>query len=166
VDSGLVLAEDTDHSLRQILQVAEEASTLTQQIESAMQTLNHKSEGVVIAVEAVNAVVEENSVSAEEMAANTQEVAMAMVGVSKLAAENSASADQVSASAEEMSAQIEEVTASAEELAALADALRAATAQFDLGRQNGASPHWVEPPLAPQTQLDLSPLKEKVISKN
>jgi methyl-accepting chemotaxis protein len=130
VDNGIRLAGDTTGSLQEILQAAEEAVELAEQIDVAVAQLKQKSAAVVTAVDAVSTVVEENTASAEQMAANTQEVTQAMEGVAAVAEENSAATEEVSASAEEMSAQIEEVVASAEELSALAEELQAATAQF------------------------------------
>jgi methyl-accepting chemotaxis protein len=134
VDRGVQLTGDTTQSLQDILQAAEEATEMAEQIGSAVRALKDKSRGVVAAVDSVSTVVEENTSAAEEMAANSQEVTTAMEGVASIAEENSASAEEVSASAEEMSAQAEEVVASAEELSALAEQLREATARF---RVNG-----------------------------
>jgi methyl-accepting chemotaxis protein len=140
VDNGSRLAEDTSHSLREILQAAEGAAELAEQIGLAVAQLKQKSEGVVAAVETVSAVVEENTAVAEELAANSQEVTEAMEGVASIAEENSASAEEVSASAEEMSAQVEEVMASAEELSALAEQLRSATTKFQVENADQIEP--------------------------
>ncbi len=130
VDNGTRLTKDTTQSLQQILQLAEEAATSTHKINESVTQLGQKSDGVVTAIEAMSAVVEENTAVAEEMAANSQEVTTTMEGVASIAEENSAAAEQVSASAEEMLAQVEEVTASSQELANLADQLKAAVAKF------------------------------------
>ncbi len=130
VDNGTRLAGDTARSLEEILQAAEGAAALAEQIAGAVVQLRQKSEGVVAAVEAVSTVVEENTAVAEEMAANSQEVTQAMEAIASVAEENSAAAEEVSASAEEMSAQVEEVVASAQELASLAEQLSEAVAQF------------------------------------
>lgn len=132
VDNGARLTGDTTRSLSDILQAAENASALAEQIATAVNQLKQKSEGVVAAVETVSAVVEENTAVAEEMAASSQEVMQAMEGVAGVAEENSAAAEEVSASAEEMSAQVEEVVASAQELSSLAEQLRVAVAQFQV----------------------------------
>ena len=137
VDNGTRLAGDTARSLEEILLAAEGAAALATQIGGAVSQLRHKSEGVVDAMGAVSAIVEENTAVAEEMAAGSQQVMQAMEGVASVAEENSASAEEVSASAEEMSAQVEEVVASAQELSSLAEQLRAAVAQF---RVDEASP--------------------------
>jgi methyl-accepting chemotaxis protein len=130
VNVGSKLAEETARSLQDILQAAEEAASLAGQIGGAVSQLKEKSEGVVGAMEAVSAVVEENTSVAEEMAAGSQEAMKAMEGVASVAEENSASAEEVSAAAEEMSAQVEEVVASAQELSLVAEQLLGAVAQF------------------------------------
>jgi len=155
VDNGIRLAGDTTGSLQEILQAAEEAAELSEQIDAAVAQLKQKSASVVTAVDTVSTVVEENTASAEQMAANTLEVTQAMEGVAAVAEENSAATEEVSASAEEMSAQIEEVVASAEELSALAEELQAATAQFRVEESS-----WVEqeqPKRKPQKAAKVQP---------
>jgi methyl-accepting chemotaxis protein len=136
VDNGMQLVGDTNQSLQDILQVAEEAVAMAEQISRAVAQLVQKRADVAATVDTVGSVVEENTASAEELAANSQEVTEAMEGVAGIAEENSASTEEVSASAEEMSAQVEEVVASAEELSALAEELNAAANQFRL-KQTG-----------------------------
>ncbi len=130
VAAGTRLAVETARSLEDILQAAEQAAAMADNIGQAVGQLRQKSEGVVTAIESVSAIVEENTSVAEEMAASSQEVMQAMEGVASVAEENSASAEEVSASAEEMAAQIEEVVASAQEMASLAEQLREMVSQF------------------------------------
>ncbi len=132
VDNGTQFAQDTDQSLQEILQAAEDATQQFEQINLAMADLLKRNEGVVVAIESVSTVVEENTAVAEEMAANSQEITEAMESVVSVAEENSAATEEASASTEELSAQVEEVVASAKELADLADELRAETARFRL----------------------------------
>ncbi len=140
VDHGAQLAKDTTQSLQEIMQAAEGAANLTQQINGSVAQLRQKSEGIVTAIDSVGAVVEENTSVAEEMAAGSQETTDAMENVVSIATQNSASIEEVSASAEEMSAQVEEVVASSEELSALAEELRAATSQFQVTETGQTEP--------------------------
>ncbi len=145
VDNGTQLAHDTDQSLAEILQAAEEASTKFEQMTESMAQLSNKHEGVIMAIEAVSSVVEENTAVSEETAANSREVIEAMESIVSIAEENSAGTEEVSASTEEMSAQIEEFVAAAKELSDLALDLRDSIAEFQLDEE--------QTPVQPQPQL-------------
>jgi methyl-accepting chemotaxis protein len=92
---------------------------------------------MVESLDAVSAVVEENTAATEQMAASSSEVTQAVDNIASVSEENSAAVEQVSASAEEMSAQVEEVTASAQSLAEMAETLQELIARFDIGDRSG-----------------------------
>lgn len=132
VNHGSRLTGDTTRALQEILLVAEEAASRTQDIGEAASHLQQKSEGLVAAMEAVSVVVEENTAVAEEMASGSQQVMEAINSVAGVAEENSASAEEVNASAEEMSAQVEEMVSASQDLSSMAEQLRLAVAQFQI----------------------------------
>jgi methyl-accepting chemotaxis protein len=109
----------------------------------AAQQMDALANGLVSAMDAVSAVVEENTAATEEMAANSSEVTQSIENIAGISEENSASAEEVAAAVEEANAQVEEITASAQSLSEMAQTLQALVAQFTLpeaqeGRKQGA----------------------------
>jgi methyl-accepting chemotaxis protein len=87
---------------------------------------------LVEAVDAVSAVIEENTAATEEMAANSSELTQAVENIASVSEENSAAVEEVSASTEEVLAQVEQVSASATSLMDLAQDLQRVVSQFKL----------------------------------
>jgi methyl-accepting chemotaxis protein len=135
VESGVNLAGQAGHALKDILKSVEGVNQQVGQIATAAKHMNTLSNDLVSAVDSVSAVVEENTAATEQMAAGSNEVTQAIENIASVSEENSAAAEEVSASAEEMSAQVEEMSASAESLAGMAEALHEIVAQFKLSDQ-------------------------------
>jgi methyl-accepting chemotaxis protein len=111
------------------LQAALTVAGQNRQTTAAMKEVNDR---VVAQIDAVGAVVEENTAATEQMAAGADEMSNAIENVASVSEENSASVEEVSASTKETLAQIEEVSASAQTLAQMADTLNQLVARFML----------------------------------
>jgi methyl-accepting chemotaxis protein len=119
----------------QLERAVTEAVVITQQNQQAADDMGKFNNEMVAGLDAVSAVVEENTASTEEMAAGSTEVAQSIESIASVSEENSAAVQEVSASAEEMTAQVEEVTASAQSLAEMARALQEVVSQFKLSAE-------------------------------
>jgi len=132
VEVGVHQAHDSGATLANILTAAESVRHQADTTLAASNQMSQAATELVTAMEAVAAVVKENTSSTAEMASESAEVAQAIENIASVSEENAASVEEVSASAEEMSAQVEEVTASVESLAEMARVLQALMSQFTL----------------------------------
>ncbi|GAB4482063.1 MAG: hypothetical protein Kow0088_24740 [Anaerolineales bacterium] len=129
-NAGFALQE-IQKSVQSVVEQANQAAQAAQKMEIAANEL-------VDAMDAVSAVVEENTAATEEMAASSTQVTQAIETIASVSEENSAAIEEVSASSEEMSAQVEEVNAAAQSLAEMARVLQQIVAEFRLNG-DGAS---------------------------
>jgi methyl-accepting chemotaxis protein len=132
VTLGVGRANEAGQSLASILIANEEVNRQVGDIAVAAQQMDALSNGLVSAMDAVSAVVEENTAATEEMAANSSEVTQSIENIASISEENSASAEEVAAAVEEANAQVEEITASAQSLSEMAQTLQQLVAQFKL----------------------------------
>ncbi len=130
-NAGIALQE-IQHSVHSVVEQANQAAEAAQKMEIAANEL-------VDAMDAVSAVVEENTAATEEMAASSTQVTQAIETIASVSEENSAAIEEVSASSEEMSAQVEEVNAAAQSLAEMARTLQQIVAEFQLNGSGTAS---------------------------
>ncbi len=149
VTNGAGRADEAGRALVDILAVFEGMSReaagaviVAQQALGAVQELGGT-------MEAVSAVVEENTASTEEMANNSGLVKLAIETIAGVSEENAAMVEEVSASTEEMNAQVEEVTASAHSLAEMAEQLRQVVARFKIAAVGEVRPAVAKPTAAP-----------------
>ncbi len=132
VSVGVARANEAGNALSSILIAAEESNRQIADIATAAQQMDTLANDLVSAMDAVSAVVEENTAATEEMAAGSGEVAQAIENIAGVSEENSASAEEVSAAVEEVNAQVEEFIASAQTMAEMAQTLQTLVAQFTL----------------------------------
>jgi len=132
VTVGVGRANEAGQSLASILIANEEVNRQVGDIAVAAQQMDALANGLVSAMDAVSAVVEENTAATEEMAANSSEVTQSIENIAGISEENSASAEEVAAAVEEANAQVEEITASAQSLSEMAQTLQQLVAQFTL----------------------------------
>jgi len=131
-----------------------EAVTVTEQNRQAAEAMGQLNNRMVESLDAMSAVVEENTASTEEMAAGSEEVARAIEGIASVSEQNGAAVEEVSAAAGEMTAQVIEVTASAQGLAAMAETLQEIVGRFRLAAEAAPSdsPPNDRPPAEPKAQ--------------
>jgi methyl-accepting chemotaxis protein len=132
VETGVSLVEQSGQVFNEILQAAEHGKSAGAAIVNAAKHMNQLSTALVEAMDAVSAVVEQNTTVTQMMTENANEVTRAVENIAAVSEENSAAVEQVSASTEEMSAQVEEVAASAQALVELAQMMRQMAGQFQL----------------------------------
>lgn len=132
-NAGFALQE-IQKSVQSVVEQANQAAQAAQKMETAANEL-------VDAMDAVSAVVEENTAATEEMAASSTQVTQAIETIASVSEENSAAIEEVSASSEEMSAQVEEVNAAAQSLAEMARTLQQIVAEFRLDGDNRSINH-------------------------
>ncbi len=132
VDAGVVRAQKSARALNDILKAVGMVDQQMRDIAIAAGQMGALSGEMVRAMDAVSAVVEENTASTEEMASGADEVLGTVGVIANISEENSASTEEVTASIEEVSAQAEEMTASAQALNAMAQGLQALVARFKL----------------------------------
>ena len=132
VESGVLLANQSDEALSQILKAAEIVRQQVEEIAKASKNISSSSNDLVTAMDSVSSIVEENSAATEEMSASSNELTESIESIASVSEENSASVEEVSASTEEMSAQVEEVNASAQSLSEMAEILQKLVSEFKL----------------------------------
>ncbi|MBN1875169.1 MAG: hypothetical protein JXA33_13135 [Anaerolineae bacterium] len=132
VDAGVFRARESGRALSNILTAVGAVNRQMDEIATAAQQMNILSGEMVHAIEAVSAVVEENTAATEEMAASAEDVLGTIGEIAGISEEQSASIEEVSASIEEVSAQAEEVTAAAAALQMMSQDLQQLVAQFKL----------------------------------
>jgi methyl-accepting chemotaxis protein len=132
VDTGVGRAGESGKALENIKTASSQVNQQMREIAEAAQQMNDLVNEMISSMDAVSAVVEENTAATEEIASSTEQVLSAVEEVASISEENSASMEEVSASVEEVSAQAEEVTASAEALRTMAQELQALVARFKL----------------------------------
>ena len=132
VDAGVVRAQKSGRALNDILTAVGAVNQQMSDIATAAGQMNVLSREMVRAMDAVSAVVEENTAATEEMASSAEDVLSAIEEIAGISEEQSASTEEVSSSVEEVSAQAEEVTASAGMLQGMAQELQTLVARFKL----------------------------------
>ncbi|HNO86439.1 MAG TPA: methyl-accepting chemotaxis protein, partial [Anaerolineales bacterium] len=116
VEAGVERANSAGVVLEKILVAAESVYKQAEEAGNAASKVSVAAAELVESVDAVSAVIEENTAATEEMAANSSELTQSIENIASVSEENSASVEEVSASTEEVSAQVEEVSASATSL--------------------------------------------------
>ena len=132
VENGVSNANLAGKALFDILDATTAVNNQAALASEATARMEQASEQLVIAVDAVSAIVEQNTAATEEMAATSTEVSQAIDHIANSSEKNSAEVEMVSASTEEMSAQIAEVTDAAASLSDMAKALDQIVAGFKL----------------------------------
>lgn len=132
VDAGVTQANGAGAALTSILDASQAVYQQAEQAAQAAVRINSSANDLVAAVDAVSAVVEENTAATEQMAAGSSEVSQAIENIASVSEENSAAVEEVSASTEEMTAQVEEVSAMAQSLNGMAGTLDALVEKFKL----------------------------------
>jgi len=132
VENGVSSANLAGKALFEILDATTAVNKQAALASEATARMEHASQQLVIAVDAVSEIVEQNTAATEEMAATSTEVAQAIEHIASASEKNSAEVEMVSASTEEMSAQIAEVTDAAASLSGMAKALDQIVAGFKL----------------------------------
>jgi methyl-accepting chemotaxis protein len=138
VERGVQQANQAGLALQGILSAVQQVNAQVRHIATSAGQMSSLSHELVVATDAVSAVVEQNTAATEEMSAGSSEVTQAIENIASVSEENSAAVEEVSASAEEMTAQVQEVTASAQSLAEMAEALQRLVARFKLFAQGQA----------------------------
>ncbi len=132
VEVGVTRAHSAGEALDNILTAAESVYKQAQDAGEAASKVSAAASELVESVDAVSAVIEENTAATEEMAANSSELTQAVENIASVSEENSAAVEEVSASTEEVLAQVEQVSASAASLMDMAQGLKKVVAQFKI----------------------------------
>lgn len=132
VETRVKQAAKSGKALTSIMEVVGVVNRQMLEIAGAAQEMSASAGEMVAAMDALSAVVEENTAATEEMAASATEVSQAMEDIASVSEENTAAVEEVSASVEEVSAQAEEVTAAAQSLSVMAQELQTLIARFQL----------------------------------
>lgn len=132
VEAGVTRANSAGEALDNILSAAESVYKQAEDAGKAAAQVSAAATELVESVDAVSAVIEENTAATEEMAANSSELTQAVENIASVSEENSAAVEEVSASTEEVLAQVEQVSASAASLTEMAQGLQKVVAQFTL----------------------------------
>ncbi|NJN94272.1 MAG: HAMP domain-containing protein [Anaerolineales bacterium] len=132
VENGTTQANAAGKALINILTAAKGVNFQVDQILTAAEQMSASVNKLGDSMDAVSAVVEENTAATTDMAAGSGEVTLVMATIASVSEENSAAAQEVSASAEEMNALVENVRASAQSLTEMAQKLQQVVAQFKL----------------------------------
>ncbi|MBI9051693.1 MAG: HAMP domain-containing protein [Anaerolineaceae bacterium] len=132
VEAGVQQANASGQALSLISDTIAEMTQQATQAADASELMNEASTVLITSVDAVSAVIEENTAATEQMNASSSEVTQAIENIASISEENSAAVEEVSASAEEMSAQVQEVSQAAKALSELAEELRIIVRQFQL----------------------------------
>lgn len=136
VENGSTQANAAGSALINILSAAKGVNGQVDQILTAAEQMSVSVNKLGDSMDAVSAVVEENTAATIDMAAGSGEVTLVMATIASVSEENSAAAQEVSASAEEMNAQVENVRASAQSLTEMAQKLQQVVAQFKLTKDS------------------------------
>ena len=132
VENGVSSAKSAGNALFEILDATTAVNRQAALASEATARIEQASEQLVVAVDAVSAIVEQNTAATEEMAATSTDVSEAIGHIANTSEKNSAEVEMVSASTEEMSAQIAEVTDAAASLSKMAKALDQIVTGFKL----------------------------------
>jgi len=132
VDAGVGRANKSRQALADIEDASSNVNQQMREIAKAAQQMSVLVSDMVSSMDAVSAVVEENTAATEEMASSAEEVLSTVEEVASISEENSAATEEASSAVEEVSAQSEEVTASAQALSMMAQDLQKLVARFKL----------------------------------
>jgi methyl-accepting chemotaxis protein len=132
VEAGVTRANSAGEALENILMAVDLVFHQAEDAGVAAVKVNAGALELVEAVDAVSAVIEQNTAATEAMATNSIELNQAIENIASTSEENSAAVEEISASTEEVSAQAEEVTASAASLLGMAQELRQVVEQFKI----------------------------------
>ncbi len=132
VEAGVARANSAGTALGSILVAAESVYKQAEDAGKAAAKVSAAATELVESVDAVSAVIEENTAATEEMAANSSELTQSIENIASVSEENSASVEEVSASTGEVSAQVEQVSASAASLMEMAKQLSQVVSRFKL----------------------------------
>jgi len=137
VEIGVARANEAGQALGEILEAAQ--AVYSQAEEARLTAVNVRSAAneLVSAIDAVAAVVKENTSATSQMDQHSGAVRQSVEMFASISEENSAAVEEVNAATEEMSAQVQEVTLSADTLAQMAEQLNAIVGQFTLAAGRG-----------------------------
>jgi methyl-accepting chemotaxis protein len=137
VEKGVAMAGDAGIALDRILTASESVREQAGEVDIAAVRMSEAANELVMSMDAVSAVVEENTAATEEMTAGFGQVSEAFENIASVSEENSASVEEVSASTEEMAAQVQQVVASVQEFARVSQNLAGLVTNFNLGSVSG-----------------------------
>jgi methyl-accepting chemotaxis protein len=132
VDQGTARADLARQVLGEILAAVDNTVQRVTEIAASAPAMAASSRGVVDAMYAMGAVVEENMAATEEMSAQAAEVDTAISSIASVSETQRASTEDVSASTEQMSTQMLQMSTQARSLAATAQLLKNMVSQFEL----------------------------------
>jgi len=132
VENGTHLANQAGEALEMILNAANKVAEQSNEASQSAGRIITASNDLVETMDAVSAVVEENTAAVEEMSAASSEVTQSIDAIASISEESSASVEEVTASAVEISSQVEDSAKAAGSVADMTRALSSLVAQFKL----------------------------------
>jgi methyl-accepting chemotaxis protein len=132
VELGVTRANSAGEVLDHILGAAESVYKQAEEAGSTAAQVRVAAAELVEAVDAVSAVIEENTAATEEMSTHSSELTQSIENIASISEENNAAVEEVSTSTDEVSAQVKEVSASAASMKELSLRLQMVAAQFRL----------------------------------
>ena len=132
VEMGVASASQSGDALNNIIAAAEAAYHQAQEAGRAIEQVLSDSSELVTAIDAVSAVVEQNTTAAKLMSASSGDVTQAVEAFASISEENSAAIEEVSAAMEEMNYEVAEVADSTKSLDDMAQTLRQVVNQFSI----------------------------------
>lgn len=136
VDSGVLKAERSGESLKNILQSAEMVNTQAGQAAKVANQIGVSASELKQSMQQMAQVVDENRSEAAEMAANSIVANEAIENIASISEESNAAIEEVSASTEEVSAQVSEFKSSVNQVVEMMQELRKASNNFKLEKEN------------------------------
>jgi methyl-accepting chemotaxis protein len=132
VDSGVVQAEKSGESLKNILQAAEMVKEQAVMAVEASKQISISADDLVINMSRVADIVSENKSESTTMADNSEMAHDAIENIASISQENSAAVEEVSASTEEVSAEVGEFQSSVQKLSDMAQNLKDIAEKFKI----------------------------------
>ncbi|MBK7455160.1 MAG: MCP four helix bundle domain-containing protein [Anaerolineales bacterium] len=132
VELGVTRANSAGEVLDHILSAAESVYKQAEEAGNTAAKVRVAAAELVEAVDAVSAVIEENTAATEEMSTHSTELTQSIEDIASISEENNAAVEEVSTSTDEVSAQVKEVSASAASMKELSLRLQMVAAQFRL----------------------------------
>jgi methyl-accepting chemotaxis protein len=132
VEKGVVLSQTANEAMEKITREAKSAIDISKGIAASAGEMNQLSDTLAEMMDAVSAVVEQNTASTGELSTGAEELTASIEVFASVSEENSAAVEEVTASVEEMSAQASEVTTAAQTLSGMAEMLQKLVKKFTL----------------------------------
>jgi len=132
VDSGVVQAEKSGESLKNILNAAEMVKQQAVMAVAASKQISTSADDLVTTMSRVADIVSENKSESTTMAGNSEMAHDAIENIASISQENSAAVEEVSASTEEVSAEVAEFQSSVQKLSDMAQNLKDIAEKFKI----------------------------------